>query len=151
MLGVLLEQVKRTDLVEHICVKLGRIHFGNLNLEVGKDLFVRELRLLQLLKEVSSKLGLVVGHLEKVGVVLDVADVPEPHRHKVHDLQHFFISSAAYLGQKLARQLVLDHVAPFCECLGSLLSIALRVAEPFSEVHLVKELQSVEVELSAAL
>lgn len=86
VLGVLFKQVKRADLVKDLSVKRSRVGLGDLHLEVSENILVGQLRLLQLQEKVLAKLCLVIRHLKEVTVILDVADVPHPDRHEVHNL-----------------------------------------------------------------
>jgi hypothetical protein len=84
-------------------------------------------------------------------VVLNVFDVPHSDSHEVHNLQYFFIACSPNLSQQFSWHLVLKHLTPFAQRLLNFLSVAFSVAKPFSQVHLVKELKSIEIKLSPAL
>jgi hypothetical protein len=84
-------------------------------------------------------------------VVFDVFDVPHSDSHEVHNLQHFFIACSPNLSQQISWHLILQHFTPFAQCLLNFLSVAFSIAKPFSQVHLVKELKSIKIELSPAL
>ena len=83
-------------------------------------------------------------------MILDIADVPHPDCHEVHNLQHFFIAGFPDLGKQFSWHFILDHFSPLAEGLQSLLAITLSVAKPLSQVHLVEEFQAIEVELGPA-